>query len=94
MEMMIESSFGLQMLNMLLLSVLLFIYMRNYMRMKSSFTLGLIIFAVFLLVQNVMGIYFGFEAMDVMNPPFENYAFFINFMETIAILSLFYVTWK
>ena len=90
----IEASFGLQILNMALLSVLIFIYVKNLTKVRSSITQGLLIFAVFLLVQNVMGIYLGFVSMSEMNEPFENYAFFINFMETIALLALFWVTWK
>jgi hypothetical protein len=90
----IESSFILQIVNMAMLSVLIFIYVKNLTKMKSSITQGLLIFAVFLLIQNVMGVYLGFVSMSQMNEPFENYAFFVNFMETIALLALFWVTWK
>jgi len=90
----IESSLALQILNMGLLSVLIFIYVKNLTKVKSSITQGLLIFAMFLLIQNVMGVYLGFVSMSHMNEPFENYAFFLNFMETVALLSLFWVTWK
>jgi hypothetical protein len=94
MGMMIESSIGLQVLNTALLAVLIFIYVRNLTKMKSNFTVGLLIFASFLLVQNLLGIYFGATAMDYMNEPFENYAFFINITETVALLALFWISLK
>jgi len=94
MEMMMESSLGLQVLNMVLLSVLIFFYVRNLMKFRSDMTTGLLVFAVFLLVQNVMGLFFGLSSLQSMTDDFENYVFFMNFMETIALLALFWVTWK
>lgn len=94
MEMMIESSIGLQALNSALLAILIFIYARNLTKIRSNFTAGLLIFAGFLLVQNLVGMYFGVGAMEHMNEPFENYAFAINLTETIALVALFWVTWK
>lgn len=97
MEMGIESSFVLQVVNMALLSMLIFTYVTDLSKKKSKkagMTQGLLAFSVFLLVQNVMGIYLGFVSMNQMNEPFENYALFVNLMETVALLSLFWVTWK
>lgn len=92
--MMIESSLGLEVLNMILLSILIFFYVRNLTKFRSSVTTGLLVFAVFLLVQNVMGLFFGLSSLQSMSESFENYVFFMNFMETIALLALFWVTWK
>jgi uncharacterized membrane protein len=94
MDMMIESSLGLEVLNMILLSILIFFYVNNLVKFKSGITYGLLVFAIFLLVQNVMGLFFGLSSLQSMSESFENYIFFMNFMETIALLALFWVTWK
>ncbi len=94
MEMGIESSIGLQVVNSVLLVILIYIYARNLSKIKSGFTLGLLIFASFLLVQNLVGMYLGAGAMYSATEPFENYAFAINITETIALLALFWISWK
>lgn len=45
-------------LNVLLLAVLGFIWGRNYYRLRSKHTLGLLLFSVFLLGENVMALYY------------------------------------
>lgn len=94
MEMAIESAFALHVVNIVLLGILVSIYVRNLTRMKSNFTIGLLIFASFLLVQNLVGIYLGIDYLGYMTEPFENYAFAINITETIALLALFWISWK
>ena len=90
----IESSIGLQAVNSALLAILIFIYARNLTKIKSNFTVGLLIFASLLLVQSLVGMYFGVGAMHSATDPFENYAFAINITETIALLALFWISWK
>lgn len=90
----IESAFALQVVNVILLAILISIYVRNLMKMKSNFALGLLIFAGFLLIQNLIGIYLGVEYLGGMTEQFENYAFAINFTETMALLALFWISWK
>jgi len=94
MEMVIEGALGLQILNSVLLGILIFIYARNLTKIRSNFTLGLLIFAGFLLIQNLIGAYLGIGYMSSMTEPFENYAFAINITETIALLALFWISWK
>lgn len=94
MEMVIETAFALQIINVVLLSGLISIYVRNFMKIKSNFTIGLLIFAGFLMVQNIVGIYLGIDYLGVMTESFENYVFAVNITETIALIALFWVSWK
>ena len=45
-------------LNVLLLAILGFIWGRNYYRLRSKHTLGLLLFSAFLLGENVMALYY------------------------------------
>ncbi|EMA39586.1 hypothetical protein [Halococcus hamelinensis] len=45
-------------LNVLFLLVLAYIWGRNYLRFRSKHTLGLLVFAVLLLAENALAIYF------------------------------------
>ena len=56
-------SIGLTSLNVLLLTILSFIYFKNYMEMKAQFSLGLIMFAVILIVNKLLTLYFMVIAM-------------------------------
>lgn len=94
MDMMIESSVGFQMVNIVLLTVLIGMYVRNLVRVRSNFTVGLLIFASLLLAQNIAGAALGVGYMHSMTEPFETYAFFINIMETAALAALFWISWK
>ena len=94
MEMAIESAFGLQIVNIALLTLLISIYVRNLMNVRSNFTIGLLIFSGFLLIQNLVGLYLGVDYLSAMTQPFEHYAFAINITETIALLALFWISWK
>lgn len=94
MEAMMASSFGFQTVNMILLSILIGMYVSNMRRMKSNFTIGLLIFASVLLVKNVASVFLGVGYMEAMTEPFETYAFYVSMIETVALISLFWISWK
>lgn len=94
MEMMMGSSIGLQFVNTILLVALIVVYARNLTKIKSNFTVGLLVFAGFLLLQNILGIFYGFSIGEQMGGMVENYVFAINITETIALLALFWISWK
>jgi hypothetical protein len=76
----------------LLLIILLYVYVESYREFKTKFTLGLVFFALLLLVQNIIFTsllltYSGFRNMEI-GIPF----FFINFIEFFALLILIWIT--
>ena|SRR2546425_4548694 len=77
-----------------LLVALLYIYGRNATQIKSKFTVGLVLFAVLFLVQNVAGMWIylsmnnaGMKA-DVAVP-----MLLLNVTETGALVALVAITW-
>lgn len=78
-----------------LLLGLLLIYVGNHRQLRSPFTLGLVFFAVLLLVQNLGAMYFYYamneagQGASVAVPMFV-----LNTAELIGFAALFYVTWR
>jgi hypothetical protein len=77
------------------LTALLFVYLRNHRELRSPFTLGLVFFAVLLLVQNLGSIYFDYmmseagQGSGVAIPMLV-----LNAAELIGFAALFFVTWR
>lgn len=76
----------------LLLIILLYVYVGSYRKFRTKFTLGLILFALLLLLQNILFISllltYSCIRTDGMGIPF----FFLNFIEFFALLMLIWVT--
>ena len=87
-------SVGLTGANIILLAILFIIYLRNYMNLRSPFTLGLTLFAAIFLVRDVgLAIYH----MSDMAFYFTQYArddIMIHGAQLIAFLILLKITWK
>ena len=87
-------AFILNVFNILMLLVLLWVYLKNYFTVKSKFSLGLIIFAMLLLFHNLANIYFQITMMEPLLFESAYFACLLNGLEAIGLLSLVYVTWK
>ena len=80
--------------NIVLLLLLLYVYWDNYKKIKSRFTLGLIMFAGILLLQNLI-----FTSLLLFGPIFQIAElglplFIVNITEFLALLILFIITWR
>ncbi|MFB6311294.1 MAG: hypothetical protein ABEH64_08970 [Salinirussus sp.] len=79
-------------LNVVLLAVLLYVWGRNYLQIRSKHTLGTVVFAVLLLAENALALFTYF------NPPSMSLAavramMYLQILETVGIAFLVYVTW-
>jgi hypothetical protein len=84
----------LGLLNIILLLVLIYIYWNSYRKIKSKFTTGLLIFALLLLLQNVLFtayfiIYSGFRGPGMGLPILT-----LNLTEFVALFTLVIITWE
>lgn len=91
--MMIELTWGLAAVNIAILLAVLYVYMQNYLAMKARFTLGLIFFALLLLAENAVSLYFNYTMMKMFSPV-ETELLYIKTLQTLALGFLAYVTWK
>lgn len=76
--------------NICLLLGLLYIYVSNYKNIKSEFTLGLVIFASFFLLQNIFMVAVIALSTELDKPPMGGFML----IELIALAILFKITWK
>jgi len=86
--------------NAVLIIILVSLYSSSFRKIRSPFTMGLILFAVFFLIQNLAIIIFWFQlyslaptAVAIVNSA-SPYMTVINLVETIALISLVRITIK
>ena len=78
----------------LLLLGLLYVYHKNLKNIKSKFTIGLFIFALLFLLQNLVSLYFYLTMMDYYAPQIEVHVFIFSLLQAIAFLILLKITWE
>ncbi len=81
-------------LSAVLLLALLFIYIRNYKAIKSKFCMGLILFAIILLAENLASLYFQTTVMEHCSYEVAEPVLLINILEVLGFSALLYVTIK
>jgi hypothetical protein len=86
--------------NTVLIVILVSLYTSSFRKIRSPFALGLILFAVFFLIQNLAIIIFWYQlyqlaptAVAIVNSA-SPYMTFINLVETIALISIVRVSMK
>lgn len=87
--------------NIGLLIALIYVYMKNYRQLKSKFTMGLLVFASLLLLQNVVStgvlllnivLGMGHHGFDLDRPQVSLSS--INIIQLIALSILLKITWE
>ncbi len=73
---------------------LLYFYMKNLSMIKSSFTIGVFVFALLFLLQNILSIYFYFTMMDFYVAQVQVHVLTLTILQTIAFAVLLKITWE
>lgn len=81
-----QISFWLSVINIFLLIYLVIVHIRMTQNVKSSFTLGLLMFVLVFLIHNILAAYFYLTMRKLYAPGTELLVFIITFMETIAFV--------
>ena len=84
----------LTVLSTLILLGLLYVYYKNLKSIKSKFTIGLFIFAVLFLLQNLVSLYFYLTMMQYYSPQVEFHVIIFSLLQAIAFLILLIITWE
>lgn len=79
--------------NIVLLIGLLAIWLQSYREIHAPLTLGSMVFATLLLLENVVALYFYFTA-PAMPTLSVRFMMTLQILETVAIAVLAYVTWQ
>jgi len=80
-------------INIALLLVLFIIYISNYRKLKSSFSMGLALFAVLLVMQNVLFIFFLVSRQGFHGPGMGAPVLSLNIIQLSALIVLLKITW-
>ncbi|QSG12165.1 putative membrane protein [Halapricum desulfuricans] len=80
--------------NVVLLAALIVVWGRLYREIRSTFTLGSILFAVFLLAENVIALWYYFNPTPGLPPFAVEVMMVLQVLEALAIATLLYITWQ
>lgn len=78
--------------NVVLLVVMLRVWGRNYVMIRSKHTLGSLVFAVFLLAENLLALFYYLNPPQL-SPPAVRAMMYLQILELVGIAFLAYVTW-
>ena len=99
-------SITLEIINIILLAILFYIYFRSYKEVKSSFVKGLLIFVIIFLTQSLVSLYFSVNFVSRIPPDgitvpdiniFRIPALFnliISLLKTLAFAILVKMSWE
>lgn len=85
---------SLSLVNIVLVIGLLYVYLKNFIKMRSFFTAGLLVFAALFLVQNVMAFYFMVTMMPYYASAVEPFMVVFTMLQLVAFAVLNYITWR
>lgn len=77
-----------------ILAGLLHVYIKNLKKIKSNFTVGLLVFALLFLMQNLVSLYFYLTMMEYYVPAVELHVFIFTLLQTIGFAILLKLTWE
>jgi hypothetical protein len=84
--------------NVCIILVLLSIYWQNYRKWKSQYTIGLLVFGIFLLIQNILSLGFLGPPSPPPGPPMANPIdlplLLINISQLVALATLLRISYK
>ena len=80
--------------NIILILALLGVYLQNYSRMKSKYTMGLSVFAAFFLAQSLMNLYFDATMPMYLSSSAETVATMLEGVKAVAFAVLLWISWE
>ena len=81
-------------LNTVLALLLGAVYVKNHAALKSPFTLGLLVFAAFLVLHNGIQVYYFLTMMSSMPPGGDGFLLLENVLQAGALGALLSSTWR
>lgn len=89
-----ETSMILSGLNVAILASLIYVYAQNYQKLNSKFSLGLLVFASILLLENILAFYFNWTMMGLYAEKVAQQGLILRSLETVSLAILGYITWR
>ena len=73
---------------------LLYVYYKNLKQAKSKFTIGLFLFALLFLAQNLVSLYYYITMMEYYAPEVAVHVFILTLLQAIGFMILLKITWE
>lgn len=80
--------------NLAFLGLLLYVYGTTYRQMRTSFTLGLLVFAALFLIQNLVTLWSYLTMMSLYASGVEMHVAVFTWAQTLGLGALLVTTWK
>ena len=84
----------LHVVNIILPLALLLVYAQNYRKMKSKYTLGLILFAGLFLMESLMESYFDVSMVMFSSPQAINASLALDAIKAVSFAVLLWISWE
>ncbi len=94
MSLLMYGSVGGAIVNLVLVGLLLFAYSSSYRQMRTGFTLGLLVFALFFLVQNLITLFSYVTMMSYYAAGVDLHVALFTWAQTAGLGVLVATTWK
>ena len=88
------ANIGLAVVNLCVVTGLLYVYAKNFGALRSKFAIGLVVFSGFLVVQNVVAALMYWNLAQTYTAAVAAPILLITALETTGLLFLFWVTWR
>ncbi len=89
-----ETSIILSGLNAAILGSLIYVYAQNYQQLNSKFSLGLLVFASILLLENILAFYFSWTMIELYAEKVARQGLILRALESASLIILGYITWR
>ncbi len=94
MEFVMKATFVLTIVNIVLLLALSYVYGRNWVRIRSTISAGLLLFTLAFLAQYAMSFYFYITSMNYFVEMVSMHVFILTVLQTIAFTILNAISWR
>ena len=94
MEFVMQATFVLTTVNIILLLALMYVYGKNWMKLRSGFTAGLLVFTIAFLAQYLCSFYFYVTNMDFYVDLVSMHVFILTLLQTIGFAVLNGISWR
>ena len=84
----------LHVVNIILVLVILYIYLQNYRKLKSKYTIGLMLFSSLFLVHTIMGLYFDLSMIMYSTKEAELASMALEAVKTISFSILLWISFE
>ena len=94
MSLLMDATTALTAANVLLLLSIVYVHAKNLSSTRTTFTVGLTVFALLFLAENIVSLYYFATMMPYYAPQVEVHVFALKLLSALAFAVMNWLTWK